>query len=428
MRPDVVANILANVENEWRTQAAEFIAGSASASKAAPGSFAKSCSTVVSSVVQGSGGDRKVAKEYMNQVCSQKVLEGWHKSRCVALAASITDHAMLADSYANRQNLNSKKVCTGFWSIFVESEKNREAEEAKVRAEQEKVRAEEEKKAAVAKAEALKKAEAEAKIEAEHRAKEQAKRDIVEKEEKAKRDAVEAKARAAEASARLAQKKAEAAKLQKEAQDKLKEAEKAEEEHTARLAEHKKAEEVLQNAQAAKPVEDKPVPVLAKASTETPAVKTAAKEVAVSPPKPEAKKVAEDTAPKVAVKAVVAAKAAPQKADSTPVKVVKAVAFLKQDPCAGCTEGLSQSYQSCAMKHGNPCAETNSAGLVTSGPGTKKDIGCCMKKEKHDRCLECKGMDCAHGTCKVNKKYYSSRTIVGKMDDKAAMKKSGWGK
>ena len=108
--------------------------------------------------------------------------------------------------------------------------------------------------------------------------------------------------------------------------------------------------------------------------------------------------------------------------------IVLAAAKDVQDPCAGCTEGLSQTYQACAMKHGNPCAETNSAGLVSSGPGTKKDIGCCMKKEKHDRCLKCAGMDCAHGTCKVNKKYYSSRTIVGKMDDKAAMKKSGWGK
>jgi len=83
-------------------------------------------------------------------------------------------------------------------------------------------------------------------------------------------------------------------------------------------------------------------------------------------------------------------------------------ALLQQDPCAGCDTGLAQAYQTCAMKHGNPCAETNSAGIVGSGPGQKKDIGCCMKKEKHDRCLQCKGMDCAHGTCKVNKKYYST--------------------
>ena len=28
-----------------------------------------------------------------------------------------------------------------------------------------------------------------------------------------------------------------------------------------------------------------------------------------------------------------------------------------------------------------------------------------MKKEKHDRCMQCKTMDCSHGTCTVNKKY-----------------------
>jgi len=105
-----------------------------------------------------------------------------------------------------------------------------------------------------------------------------------------------------------------------------------------------------------------------------------------------------------------------------------APAFLEQDPCAGCDTGLAQAYQTCASKHGNPCAETNAAGIVGKGPGAKKDIGCCMKKEKHDRCLKCAGMDCAHGTCKVNKKYYSTYTIVGKLDDKKAMKKSGWGK
>jgi len=103
-------------------------------------------------------------------------------------------------------------------------------------------------------------------------------------------------------------------------------------------------------------------------------------------------------------------------------------ALLQQDPCAGCDTGLAQAYQTCAMKHGNPCAETNAAGIVGSGPGQKKDIGCCMKKEKHDRCLQCKSMDCAHGTCKVNKKYYSTYTVAEKLDDKKAMKKAGWGK
>jgi len=108
-----------------------------------------------------------------------------------------------------------------------------------------------------------------------------------------------------------------------------------------------------------------------------------------------------------------------------------------QDPCAGCNEQLAQAYQLCARDFGNPCAERNDQGLVSSGPGTKKDMSCCMKKEKHDRCLECKSMDCQYKTCNVNKMYYAERTVVQeakastkeayKKHDAAAMKAAGWG-
>merc|ERR1719277_991091 len=84
----------------------------------------------------------------------------------------------------------------------------------------------------------------------------------------------------------------------------------------------------------------------------------------------------------------------------------------EQDPCRGCDEGLAQAYQVCAREHGNPCAEENEAGLVISGAGTKKDVSCCLKKEKHDRCMECKSMDCQFKTCNVNKQYYSERTLA----------------
>merc|ERR1719359_1494545 len=72
-------------------------------------------------------------------------------------------------------------------------------------------------------------------------------------------------------------------------------------------------------------------------------------------------------------------------------------------------------------------------GLVTDGPGKKKDIGCCMKKEKHERCLKCTTMDCAFNTCKVNKNYYSEYSKIHKEAtkdknwDKKAMKAAGWG-
>ena len=99
-----------------------------------------------------------------------------------------------------------------------------------------------------------------------------------------------------------------------------------------------------------------------------------------------------------------------------------------QDPCAGCDESLAQAYQTCAKEYGNPCAETNEAGLVGSGAGKKKDVSCCLKKQKHDRCLGCKSMDCAHQTCNVNKKYYSERELSETLDDSKAMKAAGWGK
>merc|ERR1719217_1488691 len=99
-----------------------------------------------------------------------------------------------------------------------------------------------------------------------------------------------------------------------------------------------------------------------------------------------------------------------------------------QDPCANCDEGKALQFQRCILEHGNPCAEYDEAGIVTK-VGTKKDVGCCLVKEKHHRCLKCKEMDCSHNTCKVNKKYYSERTLgEPPLDTKAEMKKDGWGR
>merc|ERR1719190_26662 len=106
---------------------------------------------------------------------------------------------------------------------------------------------------------------------------------------------------------------------------------------------------------------------------------------------------------------------------------------VQQDPCAGCNTDSAVAYQKCAREYGNPCAELNEAGLVIKGAGTKKDVGCCMKKEKHDRCMSCKSMDCQYATCKVNKEYYSEYTNIeaeNKRDkewDKKAMAAAGWG-
>eukprot|EP00812_Abedinium_dasypus_P013316 NODE_6822_length_480_cov_163.818824.p2 GENE.NODE_6822_length_480_cov_163.818824~~NODE_6822_length_480_cov_163.818824.p2 ORF type:complete len:113 (-),score=42.54 NODE_6822_length_480_cov_163.818824:61-399(-) len=100
-----------------------------------------------------------------------------------------------------------------------------------------------------------------------------------------------------------------------------------------------------------------------------------------------------------------------------------AAGAVAQDPCAGCNEELAIKYQTCARDHGNPCS------FVAAGQ--KKDTSCCLKKEKHDRCLGCNALDCSFETCSKhhNPKYYSERALPEpKLDDKKAMKAAGWGK
>merc|ERR1740130_1555232 len=194
--------------------------------KAAPATFGKSCATVVSAVVQGSGGDRNVAKEDMNNVCDQKALAGWHKLRCTDLSSAIVDHAMSADSYANRQSLNSDKLCSNFWGKFVDAERKREAQEAMEKAFRDKedveVAAIVKKKADLEAAAAKVKAEAEAKVAAEKKVKE------------------------------VAEKGAEAEKVAQQAKEKMAESAEAEKEHLALKAQHEKAESQLKQATEAK--------------------------------------------------------------------------------------------------------------------------------------------------------------------------------
>jgi len=256
LQPEVVANTLAKVQDEWKQQATAFIGCTSKSGKdcnEAHVSFDKSCATVVNAVVQGSGGDRLVAKDYFGTVCNQKQLAGWRKLRCSELATALVDHSMTADKYANRESFKAGTLCSSFWTKFVAEEQKREEQEAKERAEREKREAEARAKAeAEAKKKAEEEAKAKAKAEAEHKAKEEERRIKEEKErvqrekeEKAKKKAAEAKARAAEAAKLLAQKKAEAEAVQKAAEQKLKEAAEAEKEHLARLEENKKAEEQL---------------------------------------------------------------------------------------------------------------------------------------------------------------------------------------
>lgn len=129
MQPEVVARTLRNVEDEWKAQAAVFLQCDPKAKNSisivdcsdAPVSFGKSCSIIAGAVIQGSGGDRNVAKEYMADVCSQSAIKGWHQQKCQGLALAVSG-AMSADSYQNRYNFNSQNLCAGLWSRFLKEE------------------------------------------------------------------------------------------------------------------------------------------------------------------------------------------------------------------------------------------------------------------------------------------------------------------
>merc|ERR1719326_188796 len=107
LQPELVAKALATVQDEWKDQATAFtecnMTGGSNCNEAHT-SFDASCATVVTAVVQGSGGDRTVAKEYMATVCGQKQLAGWRKLRCTDLSVALVDHAMTADKYSNRES------------------------------------------------------------------------------------------------------------------------------------------------------------------------------------------------------------------------------------------------------------------------------------------------------------------------------------
>jgi len=303
MQPEVVARTLSNVEDEWKAQAAVFaecnstsaLPGSSIVNCAdAPSSFGKSCSTVVGAIIQGSGGDRDVAKEYMADVCSQRSISGWHQQQCNALAVAVRG-SMSADKYENRENFNSVKLCTGFWSHFLGDEQTRLAKEKVDHDAAEKLAAEETEAAEKAAAEQRKKQAAE---EAERKKTEEATR----KKQEAEAQAAEAKEKAAEAAAKAAQKKLEAEESAKAAKLKKAEADAAEKEQKKAVSEAKvapvatkeapkpaaavKAAPVVVTKAAAKPVAKAPEPVVAKPAVVVAVAKETLKQVAPTAAKP----------------------------------------------------------------------------------------------------------------------------------------------
>lgn len=130
MQPAVVARTLSHVEDEWKVRARAFIECELSEDKEGvirdcddtPSDFSKSCSTVVSAVVQGSSGNLATMREYMGNVCNQAIMTGWHQTSCVAIANTIGSK-MSASRYDNRVNFQTSAVCDDFWSSFLAEQK-----------------------------------------------------------------------------------------------------------------------------------------------------------------------------------------------------------------------------------------------------------------------------------------------------------------
>jgi len=274
MQPEVVARTLSSVEEEWKAQASVFARCNGTSTEAssslvncadAPNSFDKSCGTVVAAIIQGSGGDKDVAKEYMNDVCTQKSIQGWHQQQCQALAVAVQSF-MTADRYENREHFSAVKLCKSFWVKFFEEEKERMQKEVAEREAAEKQAVEQ-----AANDTKVHNEEVKQEMDAEQAAaKEVAEKEAGRKQEEAqKRTELETTLKVAEAGAKLAQKKAEAEAFAAQAATKKEEAEAAEQEHEkaiAKLGAVKSAPVAKENAtEVQQKVESTPVVVVPEA-------------------------------------------------------------------------------------------------------------------------------------------------------------------
>lgn len=129
MEPELVGDLLHEVETRWVDLAAH---GPGEAKK----EMTDSCVKVVSSIVQGSDGEKDRVEEYMNVVCAQKALQNWEHDMCSQFAAGIQNF-MSGDPEFNRDMLNVEKFCTKFYTV-VENEaevvaKKRKLEEEAMR-------------------------------------------------------------------------------------------------------------------------------------------------------------------------------------------------------------------------------------------------------------------------------------------------------
>lgn len=129
MQPDEAAGLLISAEKGWQSDADTCsIASDAQPScQSAPEKFTSSCRQVVSTLLQGSGGNQKMMfrrrlqqqrMEFFESICGQDLFEGSHKKHCDSLAGAVsslvTDH--VSDSEVHEQ---VETVCMKMWSDVV---------------------------------------------------------------------------------------------------------------------------------------------------------------------------------------------------------------------------------------------------------------------------------------------------------------------
>jgi len=222
MQPDKAAITLVRVEEEWQSFAKASVEcheedANVQHCQQAKSSFSKSCGTVLDAIVQGSSGDQNKVKTYMDTVCSEPPLQGWHKSLCQTLEDGL-DKAMMFNANDNKVRFHSAAVCDSVWKEFIKDEQNRMEKERQAAKEQ------------------LLRASAEAEARAKER---QAQEEVLEKkrqEEEARRLEEEAEMKAAKA------KKEEEERVAREKEEK--EEEKEEKERKAREEEAAKKDKL----------------------------------------------------------------------------------------------------------------------------------------------------------------------------------------
>jgi len=140
MQPDKAAITLIRVEEEWQSFAKSSVECHAKDvnfqnCQQAKSSFGKSCGTVLDAIVQGSSGDQNKVKTYMDNVCAEPALQGWHQKLCATLEDGL-DKVMMFNANDNRMRFHSAAICDSLWLEFVDDEQKRVAQEREVVKEQ----------------------------------------------------------------------------------------------------------------------------------------------------------------------------------------------------------------------------------------------------------------------------------------------------